>query len=187
MFVNISTVADISSTTTYKLISPSSFWPLTVDPTQPDRQLRAQSRSDTPLEFEFRTSDESGRFNICAAVGDATFCLDVYNDAKDVPHLTPWGYYSGQYWTVELSNGGIRLSNDWTGPGKFLDVDQSSSQTHMSTGCDCASQVWFLDQVAEKVTLPPDAPDVSLRISLLSRAPSSNRSRRLVWRAAPRT
>lgn len=162
MFVNISTVADISSTATYKLISSWSLWPLAVDPTQPDLQLRAQSNNDTPLEFQFRQSDESGKFNLCSAVGGSTYCLDVFNEPKDLPHLTPWGYYSGQYWSVQPSGGSVKLSNDWTGPGWFLDVYQGSLAAHLSQGQDYAGQYWMLDRVAENVTLPPDAPDVSV-------------------------
>lgn len=168
MFVNISTIADISSTTTYKLISSSSYWPLAVDPDQPDLQLRAKTRNDTPLEFQFRASDEVGKFNVCAAVENATYCLDVFNDPKDLPHLSPWNYYSGQYWTIETSSDGVRLSNDWTGPDWFLGVNQSSLQTHMSTGNDYPGQFWMLDQVATNVTLPPDAPDVDGPITLSS-------------------
>lgn len=174
MFVNISTVADISSTATYKLISSWSLWPLAVDPTQPDLQLRAQSNNDTPLEFQFRQSDESGKFNLCSAVGGSTYCLDVFNEPKDLPHLTPWGYYSGQYWSVQPSGGSVKLSNDWTGPGWFLDVYQGSLAAHLSQGQDYAGQYWMLDRVAENVTLPPDAPDIGTTTTLApSDAPKS--------------
>lgn len=161
MFVNISSLTDISSTATYKLVNSWSLWPLAIDPTQPDFQLRAQSNNDTALEFQFRSSDQPAKYNLCAAAGGQTFCLDVYNDPKDVPHLTPWGYYSGQYWSVEPSGGSVKLSNDWTGTGWWLDVYQGSLAAHMSQGNDYAGQYWMLDRVAENVTLPPDAPDVS--------------------------
>ncbi|KAF4306929.1 Ricin B-related lectin [Botryosphaeria dothidea] len=176
MFVNISSLTDISSTATYKLVNSWSLWPLAIDPTQPDFQLRAQSNNDTALEFQFRSSDQPAKYNLCAAAAGKTFCLDVYNDPKDVPHLTPWGYYSGQYWSVEPSGGSVKLSNDWTGTGWWLDVYQGSLAAHMSQGNDYAGQYWMLDRVAENVTLPPDAPDVGTTTTLPAKDPNSGGS-----------
>lgn len=169
MALNISTTANISSTATYKLVNSWSHGALALEPGVPDLQLCAKdpNSSDTngnstvPLEFQFRTSDSSGNFNLCAAVHDQTYCLDVYNVQKTVPHLTPFGYYSGQYWTVEPVDGEVRLSNEWTGAGWFLDLYEGSYEAFLSNDGDYAGHYWTLEQVAENVALPPNAPAVS--------------------------
>ncbi|KAK0663806.1 hypothetical protein DIS24_g1048 [Lasiodiplodia hormozganensis] len=168
MALNITSTANISSTATYKLVNSWSHGALALEPGVPDLQLCARSpnssdsngNSTVPLEFQFRTTDSSGDFNLCAAVHDQTYCLDVYNVQKTVPHLTPFGYYSGQYWTVQPVDGEVRLSNEWTGAGWFLDVYEGSYNTFLSNDADYAGHYWTLEQVAENVALPPNAPAV---------------------------
>ncbi|KKY25979.1 putative carbohydrate-binding module family 13 protein [Diplodia seriata] len=177
-----STTANISSTATYKLVNSWSLGSLAIEPGRPDLQLYATPDNSTAaLEFQFRSSDASGSFNLCAAVEDQTYCLDVFNVQKEVPHLTPFGYYAGQYWTVEPAddgNGTVRLSNEWTGAGWYMDLYEGSYEAFMSEGEDYAGHYWWLEMVAEGVALPPNAPtkSVSFKHTLIQMSVSGSRS-----------
>eukprot|EP00808_Paulinella_micropora_P015405 g10647.t1 len=66
--------------------------------------------------------------------------------------LSNIGRYSGQYWTLTLINNGdctYRLTNDFTGPNKALDVvnagsAQRSTQVVLSQTAGVSGQMWFL-------------------------------------------
>ncbi|KAK8200037.1 hypothetical protein HDK77DRAFT_217526 [Phyllosticta capitalensis] len=160
MLRNITNVAQISTNATYKLVNSWNLAPLSINPAKPQLQLHT-AKQDEGLAFKFRNSEETGFVNICAAYQNQTWCLDVFGDNKTTPRLSPWGFYSGQYWVVTPVNGMIKLANQLTGLDYFLDVFDGSNETFMSTGDDYAGQYWMLDHVADNVTLPPNAAENS--------------------------
>lgn len=166
MLRNITNVAQISTNATYKLVNSWNLAPLSINPAKPQLQLHT-AKQDEGLAFKFRNSEETGFVNICAAYQNQTWCLDVFGDNKTTPRLSPWGFYSGQYWVVTPVNGMIKLANQLTGLDYFLDVFDGSNETFMSTGDDYAGQYWMLDHVADNVTLPPNAAEVNRPDSVL--------------------
>ncbi|KAK7554660.1 hypothetical protein IWX49DRAFT_164147 [Phyllosticta citricarpa] len=160
MLRNITNVAQISTNATYKIVNSWDLAPLSINPSKPNLQLHTVKR-DQGLDFQFRTSEEPDYFNICAGYQNQTWCLDVFAHNKETPHLSPFGYHSGQYWKITLSNGLLKLSNQFTGLDYFLDVLSGSDENFMSTGNNYVGQYWMLDHVADNVILPLDAPEES--------------------------
>lgn len=81
--------------------------------------------------------------------------LDLYNDNsgdKTRVRLADPGHYSGQYWTLvpcgapaSEERKWYRLSNDWTGPGWFLDVKAATREVYMSEGeSSGGGQMWMV-------------------------------------------
>lgn len=85
-------------------------------------------------------------------LGDA-FSLDVINDQgtdSRIVHLAATGAYTGQYWTLTAwGDGSYRLSNDFTGLDKHLDVYNDTLQPMLDTG-NHSGQHWRLSQI-EKI------------------------------------
>jgi hypothetical protein len=69
-------------------------------------------------------SGHSNKFNLRTMYRGDEYSLDITNDANKTPHLAATGNYSGQIWTLTVTNVGdtFKLSNDFTGPSTFLDV-----------------------------------------------------------------
>jgi hypothetical protein len=67
-------------------------------------------------------SSSSGKFYLRTMYKGDEYSLDITNDANKIPHLAVTGNYSGQMWTLSNVDDTFKLSNDFTGPSKFLDV-----------------------------------------------------------------
>lgn len=97
--------------------------------------------------------EHPGKYSICTIYTGQPKCLDIYNDnSKDRTRvcLADPGYYSGQTWSLEhQGDGRYKLSNDFTGPGWYLDTYSDSHEAFMSQG-DFSGQQWL-------VTLPAQA------------------------------
>jgi len=86
-------------------------------------------------------------------LGDG-YSLDVYNDngtSSRIVYLAATGDYSGQYWTLNTwADGTYRLSNDFTGLTKHLDVYSDTLQPMLDTD-DHSGQHWHLNKI-QKIT-----------------------------------
>ncbi|KAM0723676.1 hypothetical protein Q7P37_000664 [Cladosporium fusiforme] len=91
--------------------------------------------------------EDPGRYNICTTYSGQPKCLDIYNDCshdRTRVCLADPGYYSGQAWRLEpQGESRYKLSNDWTGPGWYLDTYSDSHEAFMSQG-DFSGQLWLV-------------------------------------------
>lgn len=91
--------------------------------------------------------EDPRKYNICTTYNGQPKALDIYNDnSSDRTRvcLADPGYYSGQMWTLELQGEGrCKLSNDFTGPGWYLDTYSDSHEAFMSQG-DFSGQQWLI-------------------------------------------
>ncbi|KAK0738845.1 carbohydrate-binding module family 13 protein, partial [Schizothecium vesticola] len=75
--------------------------------------------------------------------------LDVINDNGTSSvrlHLVGTGRFTGQYWRFDpwsASGGEYRLSNNFTGPDRHLDVYSDTLEPHLASG-DYSGQHWTL-------------------------------------------
>jgi hypothetical protein len=112
----------ISSSTEY-LISPSLYtdYYISAEPSI-DRNLTLTDSSTTAVRFSF-VSQNLDTFNICTtSLGPASLCLDVFGNNASQPHLATPGDYSGQFWTVKITNNGSSwtLQNGYSGQNLWL-------------------------------------------------------------------
>lgn len=91
--------------------------------------------------------EHAGKFNICTTHNGRPKCLDIYNDGSSDRTrvcLADPGHYSGQTWSLEpQGHGRCKLSNDWTGPGWYLDTYSDSHEAFVSRG-DFSGQQWLI-------------------------------------------
>jgi hypothetical protein len=124
---------------------------------KPDSRINglhaAPSRCDGLVWTIVPSPEQPGKFNICTTHNGQPKCLDIYNDDpldRTRLCLADPGYYSGQIWSLEpQGHGRCKLSNDWTGPGWYLDTYSDSHEAFMSRG-DFSGQQWL-------VYMPPPA------------------------------
>lgn len=92
-------------------------------------------------------------------LGDC-FSLDVMNNRrKDTPWIAPTGNYPGQSWSLTpRSDGTYRLTNDFTGPGRFLDTTGDTHKPILAPG-DASGQHWTLTP-AKKIESNVAIPDL---------------------------
>lgn len=127
---------------------------LQINPQSRTNGLHAAPSRDGGLFWSIVPSPEDpGKYNICTTYNGQPKCLDIYNDnshdRKRVCIADP-GYYSGQKWSLEpQGEGRYKLSNDFSGPGWYLDTYSDSHEAFMSQG-DFSGQQWL-------VTLPAQA------------------------------
>lgn len=81
--------------------------------------------------------EDPGKYNICTTYKGKPKCLDIFKDDESNRTrvcLAEPGYYSGQAWTIiaQTEPGYYKLSNDWTGPGWYLDTYSDSYGKHLS-------------------------------------------------------
>lgn len=131
-----------------------------IDPPHPDA-LHLAPCSEADILWTFAPAPGNpGKWHISTIAPDGQpKRLDLYNDNsgdKTRIRLASPGYYSGQFWTlipcVEEEKHGrwYKLSNDWTGPGWFLNVDAQTGVACMREG-DHDGQWWFIDVPAGTV------------------------------------
>ena len=91
--------------------------------------------------------EHAGKFNICTTHNGRPKCLDIYNDGSSDRTrvcLADPGHYSGQTWSLEpQGHGRCKLSNDWTGPGWYLDTYSDYHEAFVSRG-DFSGQQWLI-------------------------------------------
>lgn len=90
--------------------------------------------------------------------------LDIFDDngtESRASWFSPTGYYTGQFWRLEPSvNGTYRLSNNFTGPDKYLDGFSEALLPQLSRS-DSPSQYWtFTDVTTETLITTTQTPDV---------------------------
>ena len=79
-------------------------------------------------------------------------CLDVYGDDKTRPHLAPAGNYSGQQWQlIKRNDVSWSLTNSYSGPDLFLDVNPSG-QLYLSGREEESKTQRFLFLFLRKIT-----------------------------------
>lgn len=127
---------------------------LQINPQSRTNGLHAAPSRDGGLFWTIVPSPEDpGRYNICTTYNGQPKCLDIYNDnSHDRTRvcLADSGYYSGQTWSLEpQGEGRYKLSNDFTGPGWYLDTYSDSHEAFINSR-DFSAQQWL-------VTLPAQA------------------------------
>lgn len=100
--------------------------------------------------------------------------LDVIdeNGRSQAPAFSPTGYYTGQFWRLELSvNGTYRLSNNFTGPDRYLNGASESLLPELTLG-DSPSQHWTLKEVVTETSVSTtQTPDIPFATPSTSRIP----------------
>ncbi|KAI5797884.1 carbohydrate-binding module family 13 protein [Peziza echinospora] len=79
---------------------------------------------------------QSGKFSLHTLYKGENFNLDVINDGtNDQVCLADKGYYTGQYWHLHPAEADTwRLTNDFTGPERFLDVYPDKLKPRLAPG-----------------------------------------------------
>ena len=143
------------SHTTYELTNSyyGSSSSLEVDTSSPSLELHAAS-SGTALTWTF-TAAANDKYNICTTYNNTDYCLDIVNNGGTcpqdctTPHLATPGSDAGQQWTALQQSGGyVKLSNDFTGTGWYLDTYSNTAEAFMSEG-DYSGQYWDLKIVSQ--------------------------------------
>ncbi|HEX6899158.1 MAG TPA: hypothetical protein VF789_05570 [Thermoanaerobaculia bacterium] len=88
------------------------------------------------------------------------------NASKDRPVLATTGDFPGQAWTLTLgAEGTYKLTNDLTGPDRFLDTTCDTDEPILTSG-DHDGQIWTLTQIRKvesNVDIPPLDPKGNTR------------------------
>ena len=95
----------------------------------------------------------SGKYALRTQYLGECFSLDVINDgANDKPWLNTTGNFTGQSWSLtQWADKSFKLSNDFTGSGKSLNVRAQSFEPFVGEG-DFSGQHWVLTQLKKIFT-----------------------------------
>jgi hypothetical protein len=120
-------------------------FPLAVNPSSSDLELRVASKDSSSLSWQFLTAQDASKYNICTNYQGTLYCLDILGNDKTIPHLAIPASVTGQQWTAIPEQGNtFRLSNDYSGAGYYLDTYSDNEQTLMDTG-NYTGQYWSLN------------------------------------------
>jgi hypothetical protein len=108
-------------------------------------------------------SDDAGQYWRCIHLGNNDYnlrtrflkdqySLDIVNDGTNTkPHMAKSGGYTGQRWHfTRQDDGTFKLSNDFTGNSKFLDVYSNIQFGQMSnSNVDYTGQHWTFKKIGK--------------------------------------
>ena len=146
-------------------ISPGTFYQLTNNLTGANLGIDHASGANLLLKLDAGYSywqflpiwgQDPPKYHICTQQCMSFYCLGIFaSNDKSTPHLATPDYDTGQLWTVRLSsNNTVKLSNDYSGPTSFLDLQTKGPSVIMTEG-DHDGQHWTMNPVAPQGACTP--------------------------------
>ncbi|KAH7093310.1 hypothetical protein FB567DRAFT_515094 [Paraphoma chrysanthemicola] len=120
----------------YHLVNVYTSSPLTLDPKTTNLSLHAvPTPVDESLGFTFSAFAGTDFVQICTSIKFESYCLDVSGEKSTVPFLSENRRGNSQQWTVFTGNDGlVKLSNNYTGNGWYLNLQKDTNATIMTEG-----------------------------------------------------